>query len=283
MGTYMKVMCLVFFCFLLTTSCYDIPKEKKEPDVIFATTPHRIVREMLQLAHVTKDDVVYDLGSGDGRIVIAAAKDFGARGVGIEIDQELVQESMKHAKEQGVSDRVTFVAQDIFQTDISRATVVTLYMLPELNTKLLPKLLKELQPGARIVSHKFGISNWKPDMTLEAYDSKILFWTVPAVTHGEWHLTLTNERMHRTATLKLKQRYQETTGTFSDGTRNLKISHIKIYGKEFMMTVADTKRKPWFLLEIESTIHGNTMAGTARLTENNVSSRYIVKGFKVSQ
>ena len=129
------------------------------PDV---RTPPEVVTEILRLARVGPDDVVYDLGSGDGRIVIAAARDFGARGVGIELDPDLVAESIRNARRARVADRTRFLRQDIFEADISAATVVTLYLSPEVNLRLRPKLLA-LPPGSRIVSHDFPIGDWKPE------------------------------------------------------------------------------------------------------------------------
>ncbi|HYS91862.1 MAG TPA: methyltransferase domain-containing protein [Candidatus Acidoferrales bacterium] len=129
------------------------------PDV---RTPPEVVTEILRLARVGPDDVVYDLGSGDGRIVIAAARDFGARGVGIELDPDLVAESLRNARRARVADRTRFLQQDIFEADISEATVVTLYLSPEVNLRLRPKLLA-LPPGSRIVSHDFPIGDWKPE------------------------------------------------------------------------------------------------------------------------
>jgi SAM-dependent methyltransferase len=129
------------------------------PDV---RTPPEVVVEMLRLARVGPDDVVYDLGSGDGRIVIAAARDFGARGVGIELDPDLVAESARNARRAGVAERTRFLRQDIFDADISEATVVTLYLWPDVNLRLRPKLLSQLKPGSRIVSHDFPIGDWQP-------------------------------------------------------------------------------------------------------------------------
>ena len=131
----------------------------RTPDVIFVPTPQEVVDAMLKLAKVTKNDVIYDLGSGDGRIPITAAKTYGARGVGIDIDPQRIKEAMENLKAAGVGDRVKFLNQDLFTTDISEATVVTLYLLPSLNVKLIPKLNKELKPGTRVVSHAFDMSS----------------------------------------------------------------------------------------------------------------------------
>ena len=129
----------------------------KKPDVVYVPTPPEVVTKMLEIAGVTKDDVVYDLGSGDGRVVIAAAKEFGARGVGVEISPKLVAEARKNAEAAGVADRVRFVEQDLFEADIREATVVALYLLPALNIKLRPKLLRELKPGVRYATRNNSI------------------------------------------------------------------------------------------------------------------------------
>jgi len=150
------------------------------PYVPYVATPEAVVDEMLELARVDSADVVYDLGSGDGRIVIAAAKRFGARGVGIEIDPERVREARENAREAGVEDRVQFIEGDFFTADIREATVVTLYLLPEVNRALLPKLLAELRPGTRIVSHNYDFGDWTPEKTLGASRGTIYYWRVPA-------------------------------------------------------------------------------------------------------
>jgi SAM-dependent methyltransferase len=153
--------------------------EPRHPDVPYVPTPPEVVAEMLKIAGVTKDDVVYDLGSGDGRIVIAAAKDFGARGVGIDISSKLVAEARANAEKAGVADRVKFVEQDLFEANISDATVVTLYLLPDINLKLRPKLWRELKPGTRVVSHSFDMDDWEPQKTVTVNNRTIHFWVVP--------------------------------------------------------------------------------------------------------
>jgi SAM-dependent methyltransferase len=149
------------------------------PDV---RTPPEVVTEILRLARVGPDDVVYDLGSGDGRIVIAAARDFGARGVGIELDPDLVAESLRNARRARVADRTRFLQQDIFEADIGEATVVTLYLSPEVNLRLRPKLLA-LRPGSRIVSHDFPIGDWKPEAVVNFKGPErthvLSLWIVP--------------------------------------------------------------------------------------------------------
>jgi tRNA G37 N-methylase Trm5 len=152
----------------------------RNPDVIYVPTPQEVVDEMLEVAKVGKGDVLYDLGSGDGRIPVTAAKRFGIRAVGIDIDPDRIREAKENARKNGVEKLVTFRNEDLFQTDFREASVVTLYLLPDLNVKLRPRLLKELKPGTRIVSHQFDMGDWKPERTIDLNGRTIYFWTVPA-------------------------------------------------------------------------------------------------------
>jgi len=152
----------------------------REPDVIYVPTPQEVVDAMLKLANVHKGDVVYDLGCGDGRIVVTAAKRYGVRGVGIDINPERIQEAKENASQNGVNNLVTFRNEDLFEANIKEASVVTLYLLTSLNVKLRPKLLRDLRPGTRIVSHSFDMGEWKPDKTENVNGRTIYLWTVPA-------------------------------------------------------------------------------------------------------
>lgn len=158
-------------------------KPARRPDVIFVPTPEETVKEMLRLAALKPGDVLYDLGSGDGRIPIAAAKDYGVRAVGIEIDPKLVAESQEAARAAGVSDRVAFRQENLFRADLREATVVTLYLSDRLNVLLRPKLLRELRPGTRIISHDFRMGVWKPEQTVrvpwKSLYRTVYVWTVP--------------------------------------------------------------------------------------------------------
>jgi SAM-dependent methyltransferase len=156
------------------------PKATQNPGVHFAATPMPIVDAMLQLAAVTPRDTVYDLGSGDGRIVMLAAQKYGARGVGVEIDPKLVELSRQVARDGEVTDRVTFVRGDFFTTDLSEATVVTLWLSEGLNARLEPKLRRELRPGARIVSHQFRMAAWPPERTVRLQGEELFLWRAPA-------------------------------------------------------------------------------------------------------
>jgi precorrin-6B methylase 2 len=150
-------------------------------DVPYVPTPQEVVDEMLRIANVGKNDVVYDLGSGDGRLVITAVKKFGAkRGVGVDIDPQRVKESNENAQAAGVTDRVKFLNQDLFKTDIKEATVVTLYLLPDVNMRLRPMLWSDLKPGTRVVSHAFDMGDWEPEKTAHVDGRTIYFWTIPA-------------------------------------------------------------------------------------------------------
>jgi ribosomal protein L11 methylase PrmA len=152
----------------------------RAPDVVYVPTPPAVVAAMLKVARVGPGDVVYDLGSGDGRIPIAAVKDFGAtRATGIDINPERIKEATANLKAAGVGDRVRFLNEDLFEANISEATVVTLYLLPSLNLKLQPKLMKELKPGTRIVSHAFDMGDWKPEQTLTVDGRMVYYWTIP--------------------------------------------------------------------------------------------------------
>ena len=164
---------------LLVIACAHVPGQ----DVPDVRTPLVVVNEMLRLAAVSADDVVYDLGSGDGRIVIAAARDRGARGVGFEIDPDLVAQAVERARRLGLAERVTFRQDDLFKADLREATVVTLYLSPDLNRRLRPKLLEELRPGSRIVSHNFDMGDWKPTRTIQVTSNEgthaLHLWVVP--------------------------------------------------------------------------------------------------------
>jgi SAM-dependent methyltransferase len=155
------------------------PADTTTAEVPFVRTPQPVVDRMLDLADVSADDVVYDLGSGDGRIPITAAERYGARAVGIEIKPDLVQKARTNAKLAGVADRVSFRQQDLFEADFSDATVVTLYLLPDVNTRLRPLLFEQLAPGTRVVSHGFDMDDWRPDERVRAEDTYLYLWTIP--------------------------------------------------------------------------------------------------------
>jgi tRNA G37 N-methylase Trm5 len=151
-------------------------------EVPYVPTPNNVVEEMLKVANVGKDDVVYDLGCGDGRIVITAAQKYGARGVGVDINPDRIKESNENARKAGVTDRVKFLQQDLFETDLREATVVTLYLLPDVNRRLRPKMFRELKPGTRIVSHAFDMGEWNPEKVIKVSgadrERTIYYWVI---------------------------------------------------------------------------------------------------------
>lgn len=161
----------------------NVEAPERDPDVPYVPTPNEVVTQMLQIANVKKGDVLYDLGSGDGRIVIAAAQKYGTRGVGIDINPERINEANANARAAKVTDRVQFRQQDLFKTDLSEATVVTLYLLPDINVKLRPQLFKQLKPGTRIVSHDFDMGEWKPERVVQVQgptrQHTVYYWVVP--------------------------------------------------------------------------------------------------------
>ncbi len=175
-----KWLSALFVAMVIAGTWVHAQQPQKEPEVPYVPTPQSVVDEMLRLAGVTKDDVVYDLGCGDGRIVITAAKKYGARGVGVDINPVRVKEANANAIVAGVTDRVKFVEQDLFETDLKEASVVTLYLLPSVNLKLRPKLWSELKPGTRVVSHAFDMGDWKAEKTIAmAEGNTIYYWVIP--------------------------------------------------------------------------------------------------------
>lgn len=178
----MKAFKNSFYVFLITV-CATAFMQSQEAvaqnlDVPYVPTGQEVVDAMLELGKVTKDDVLYDLGCGDGRIVVTAAKKYGTKGTGVDIDPERIQEANANAREANVTDKVRFVEGNLFDVDLSEASVVTLYLLPSVNLKLRPKLM-QLKPGTRIVSHAFDMDDWKPDQTVQVGGSTIFLWTVP--------------------------------------------------------------------------------------------------------
>jgi len=172
------ITCAIAFAMTL---CVAAPQQaqKKRLDAPYVPSMEEIAEAMLKLAKVTKDDVVYDLGCGDGRIVIMAAKKWGAHGVGVDIDSERIRESKRNARRAGVAGGVRFFRQDLFKTDISKATVVTLYLKPEVNLRLRPKLLRELKPGTRVVSNTFDMGDWVPDKIEDVFGNSVYLWIIP--------------------------------------------------------------------------------------------------------
>lgn len=263
--------------------------QQKRPDVPFVPTPDEVVSEMLKMAQVSKDDVVYDLGCGDGRIVITAASKLGCRGVGIDIDPERIRESRQNAIEAGVSDRVQFIQMDLFEADISEATVVTLYLLSEVNLRLRPKLFRELNPGTRIVSHEFNMGKWEPDASssvktgdyrdeqvLDYWDEhtveywglhNVYFWVIPGNVTGTWKLTIPDIPGKNEFTLKFDQEFQRVKGEAFDGASSIPvfITDEKIKGNMFQFTMEGKLEGRTENLHFEGSVRNHIMQGTLKI------------------
>ena len=206
-------------------------------DVPYVPTDDAVVAAMLQLAEVGGDDVVYDLGCGDGRIVVAAAH-LGARGVGVDIDLQRIHEATAKAKSHGVSSQVRFLRESFFDVDLRDATVVMLYLLPGINVKLRPKLLWELRPGARIISNNFEMGDWGPDRTASIHHRTLYKWIVPAWVQGEWRCVINRGRGGRQhMLLRLRRHYQYVSGTARLGRREVVITQGRIRGDELSFTL----------------------------------------------
>jgi SAM-dependent methyltransferase len=216
------------------------------------------VDEMLRLADVRPSDVVYDLGSGDGRVVIAAAREWGARGVGIELDPALVERANENARREGVADRALFQASDVFAADVSGATVVTLYLLTSLVQRLEPKLLAELKPGTRIVAHDYGFADWKPDRHVQVSKNFYLY-IVPARIAGMWRLS-TSAPSSRGYDLEFEQRYQDIRGgaRVTGGFLPAFESHLRGDHIAFVLVEDDVSYR------YEGKVSGESMSGTVR-------------------
>ena len=212
-----------------------------EPTVPYVPTPQEVVERMLEIAKVGPQDYLIDLGSGDGRIVVTAAKKLGARGFGVDLNPVRIEESIENAAKAGVSDRVTFQQRNLFETDLSDATVITMYLLPRVNLDLRPKLL-ELKPGTRLVSHDFSMDDWKPDAfaemdVKEKYgtapgSSSIYFWIVPARVSGSWQWQLAVGGKPLAYELALQQKYQMISGTVRVGGRSVKLEDARLRGDQ---------------------------------------------------
>jgi SAM-dependent methyltransferase len=202
-------------------------------DVMWLPTPEGMVKRMLEAARVSAKDVVYDLGAGEGRIPIAAARDFGARAVGIEYDPALAALARRNAQRAGVADRVKIIEGDIFKEDFSAATVVTLYLLPDLNQQLRPRILR-MRPGTRVVSHVWDMGEWEPDEALRSSESEAFLWLVPAEVAGRW--SFRDEGGFVEATIELAQRFQRVGGTITLRGRTQPLLGAYVQGEQLGFT-----------------------------------------------
>ena len=245
----------------------NVPPEYEREGGPYVPTPNVVVEQMLDMAKVTASDYVIDLGSGDGIIVLTAARKFKSGGYGVDIDEELIRLSNQRAKSLGVSDRVLFEAKDIFTADVRKATVVTLYLLPEFMQRLRGKLYAELRPGTRIVSHDYHFEEWQhdADVTFDVPEKEFItgepsatlyLWIVPAKVDGAWRMQLDGRGEYR---LALKQRYQNFEGTVTAGSRQTELISPKINGTEIRFVMEQGIDRG----EFSGRVDGNRMEGTA--------------------
>jgi SAM-dependent methyltransferase len=228
---------------LLLSSMHSWAQESQAPapqigqqskDSVWVPTPERMIRRMLQLADTTKDDVVLDLGSGDGRIPIYAAKHFGARAVGVELEGNLVELSKKTAAAQGVAERAKFLQQDLFEADLSQATVVALYISPGVMERLKPRLLA-LKPGTRVVSHHFTLGDWEPDEVVKVEERTGYLWVVPAAVEGRWWVSVGQDEFF----MRVQQRHQAIQTEGERAGKPLPVIGARLRGTEIRFTSFD--------------------------------------------
>ena len=263
------VKCILFAALLAVA--WIAPARAASEDVPFITTPDNVTLTMLRIARVNAQDYVIDLGSGDGRIVITAAKEFGARGLGVEIVPELVKKSREYAAAAGVSPRVEFREEDLFKTDLARASVITMYLLPEVNLELRPKLLA-LKPGTRLVSHDWDMGDWPPErsITVEVPNkqvgmektSRVHLWIVPARLHGAW--CGTGRGKH--ATLQVDQKYQTFKATLIRGEARhsfngrIRGAQVQSVNDDLVMAAEGERLKPVVARNAFAAMRGVTFA-----------------------
>lgn len=258
----------------------QVHREPPKRDVPYVPTDEPVVMAMLRFAGVSQNDVVYDLGCGDGRIVIAAAKHYGARGVGVDIDPMRITESRENAAKARVGDRVRFLCQSFFDTDIRDATVLMLYLLPSINIRLRPKLLSELRPGTRIIANHFEIGDWKPDMTADVHHRVLRQWIVPARVDGTWRCVVNDPAGRYHLTLRLNRRHQIVTGSARLGRSDVPIANGRLFGEYLTFKVIDwskTGAAKWFFCRVE----GRQLRGTCHSDPTGATPAFEWGGIRI--
>ena len=244
-------------------------------DVPYVPTPYEVVNEMLRMGEVGKNDVLYDLGCGDGRIVITAAKEFGCRGIGIDIDPQRIEESKNNAAKTGVTDKVKFLQLDLFEADFSKATVVTLYLLQTVNLELRPKILRVLKPGTRVVSHDFSMKDWKADKStdvkLERRTHSVYFWIVPANVSGSWNWNSSTGSTKDQYVLEINQRFQKIHGTLFMNGSGLSIERGELIGNELQFIVGRTLEGQVVRMLFKGRVRGNSIEGTIQIDADSAT------------
>jgi len=250
-------------------------------DVPYVSTPYPVVEEMLRIAEVNKDDILYDLGCGDGRIVITAAKKFGCRGVGVDLDPQRIKESRENAIKENVQNKVTFIQKDLFEAEISEATVVTLYLLSSINLELRPKLLKDLKPGTRIVSHDFSMGEWEADEEKEVFVKSdrhmIYFWVVPADVAGTWRWTLLENNSGMNYEIELRQKFNQVWAFQNLGSSKKSIEDFQLRGDKLSFTLRENMVEEDRVMFFEGQAKGKNIFGTVALKHGEKKEKKIWK------
>lgn len=251
----------------------------RRADVIYLPSSANVVQQMLSLARVGEGDVVFDLGCGDGRIVIAAVRDHGARGVCNDIDPARIAESRRNAEAAGVLDRIALDQGDLFELDLREATVVALYLSPALNVRLRPKLFRELRPGARIVSHNFDMGEWRPDSTVSIAwptggTSAVHLWILPADVMGTWELAFAGPEGGRVYRVRLEQQFQRLTGDASRDGHSIELTAGQVMGDSVSFAMADTLGGAKALLHFRGRVAAGAIEGSVALEGGGPTSSW---------
>ncbi|MBN2409562.1 MAG: class I SAM-dependent methyltransferase [Candidatus Aminicenantes bacterium] len=261
---------LWLFLFMIPASlCGQISLQERPFDVPYVPTKPEVVAAMLRMAQVTKNDVLYDLGCGDGRIVITAAQLYGTRGIGIDIDPERIRESRENAAAAKVDHLVKFIEQDLFESDFHEASVVSLYLLTSVNLRLRPILLRQLRPGTRIVSHNYAMDTWKPDdstvVMINDQSHSVYFWVVPANISGIWKGAWADGGQATDFSLKMEQHFQWPTGTMILGGKEIWLSGIRLSGDRFEFTAKSEEDASLPRLVFTARASGDEMKGSVEI------------------
>lgn len=280
----MKKHLAVFLFFLILLFPFELFPQELESlwdyqyDVPYVPTPYEVVNEMLRMAGVDKNDILYDLGCGDGRIVITAVKNMECRGVGIDINPVRIEESEKNAAEAGVTDRVEFLQQDLFEADFSEATVLTLYLLQTVNLELRPKILRTLKPGTRVVSHDFSMKDWEADkfkeVKLDHRTHDIYYWIVPANASGIWKWNSSEGSGKNQHILEIRQQFQKIEGSLKVNGSELTIERGELVGDKLQFTAGRTIDGQTVRMAFTGIVKGNTIQGGIK-TEADTASKTI--------
>jgi hypothetical protein len=249
--------------------------QEKELDTPYVQTPQNVVDKMLEIAKIGPDDYVIDLGSGDGRMVITAATRYGARGFGVDLDRKLVELSNRNAAKAGVAKRVVFYERNLFETDVSAATVLSIYLLPDVNLAIRSRLLATLRPGTRIVSHDYHFGEWPPDLQLEmpapgkkvgiGEKSKVFYWMVPGTAAGKWRWQLARDGKPEDYELSLEQNFQKLQGTLAVSGRPAKLEGLVLAGEQLSFTAIVDGSAGAVRYDFSGRIFNNAITGTVRI------------------